>query len=385
MIKSALASVLVVSASPGAFAQTAPDQEPTAPTITIAGYVEGFYQLHLQNPSNRITNLRGFDNRSRTFTLSNVVLDAKAETGPVTTRVILQVGHTGSTYYLAEPASRGTGSVNASGTELWKYLQAANITAKLPSDWVLEAGLFASPIGPEVFAVKDNFSWSRSNLFFGLPFYHTGAMLSHPLGGGWTGKLHVYNGWNTVVDNNGTPSVAASAAYTGGKTTAQLLYFGGIERPSGAPEGQAWRNLFDVIVQHAVTDELTLIAHADAGLEPNAVGTSSWIAGAAYAKYAIDEAVYVAVRGDYFYEKVADDGTTTASAIFWPTRWVSSGTATLGYQPADNVSLRFEYRHDHAASDAFFGGTVATDPMSMAFVPNRHMQDTALVGVTAWF
>jgi hypothetical protein len=385
--RSSLATALVLSTSRGAFAQTAqePVPEPPAPKITIGGYVEGFYQLHLQNPTNRITNLRGFDNRSRTFTLSNVALDAKAETGPVTTRLILQVGHTGSTYYLAETSAPGTGSVNASGSELWKYLQAANITAKLPSDWILEAGLFTSPIGPEVVAVKDNFNWSRSNLFFGLPFYHTGVMLSHPLGGGWTGKLHVYNGWNSVVDNNGTPSIAASAAYAGDKTTAQLLYFGGIERASGAPEGQAWRNLFDAIIQYAVTDELTLLAHANAGAEPNDAGTSSWIAGATYAKYAVDPTLYVAVRGDYFYEKVADDGTTTASAIFWPTRWVSSGTATLGYQPVDNVSVRIEYRHDHAASDAFFGGSVATDPMSSAFIPNRHMQDTALVGVTAWF
>jgi hypothetical protein len=376
---------LVFSMTGGASAQSVPMPKRPVSRIKLAGYIEAFYQLHVQHPTNRITNLRGFDNRSRTFTLSNVALDAKAETGPVTMRVILQVGHTGQTYYLTETVAPGTGSVDASGPELWKYLQAANITAKLPDEWVLEAGLFTSPIGPEAIPVKDNFNWSRSNLFFALPFYHTGAMLSHPLGGGWIGKLHVYNGWNTVVDNNGTPSVAVSAAHAGATTTAQLLYFGGIERPSGAPEGQAWRNLFDAFVQHAVTDELTLLAQADAGIEPNAIGTSAWIAGAAYAKLVIDRRVYVAVRGDYFYEKVADNGTQKASAIFWPTRWVSSGTATLSYQPVDTVSVRVEYRHDHAASDAYFGGSVATDPTSMAFIPNRRAQDTALVGVTAWF
>jgi hypothetical protein len=384
-----------VPAAPAPDARAEPQSAEPAPAdatspavnITVGGYVEGYYQAHLQNPSNRITNLRGFDNRSRTFTLSNVALDVKAETGPVATRVILQVGHTGSTYYLAETAAPGTGSVNASSAELWKYLQAANVTAKLPSEWVLEAGLFTSPIGIEVIPVKDNFNWSRSNLFFGLPFYHTGVMLSRPLGGGWTGKLHVYNGWNTVADNNGYPSVALSGSYASdsGKTTGQLLYFGGIERPTGAPEGKAWRHLFDALVSHAVTDEVTIAAQADAGFEPNDIGTSSWVAVAAYLKYALSSKVYVAARGDYFYEKVAEDGGTSAGAIFWPTKWMSSGTLTLAYQPVDGVSMRFEYRHDQADSDVFFGGDVAADPMTMAFIPNRDMQDTVLLGATAWF
>ena len=250
---------------------------------------------------------------------------------------------------------------------------------------MLEAGLFPSPVGIEVIPVKDNFNWSRSNVFFGLPFYHTGVMVSHPLGGGWTGKLHVYNGWNTVVDNNGAPSVAVSAAYSSAKTSAQLLYFGGIERPDGAPEGKAWRHLFDTLVQHSVTDSLTLAAQADAGFEPNDIGTSSWIAAAAYAKLALSSTLYTAIRGDYFYERVAEGDGTTASAIFWPTKWLASGTATLAYQPVDGVSVRLEYRHDQAHSEVFFGGTVESDPMTSAFVANRKTQDTATFGVTAWF
>ncbi|HEX8111110.1 MAG TPA: outer membrane beta-barrel protein, partial [Kofleriaceae bacterium] len=355
------------------------------PVITVGAYLEEYYQLQFQDASNRITNLRGFDNRSRTFTLSNVALDVKGETGPITEHVVLQIGHTPSTYYLAEPALAGTASVNATGPELWKYLQAANITAKAPHDLVIEAGLFPSPIGPEVLPVKDNWNWSRSNLFFGLPFYHTGAMISHALGEGWTGKLHLYNGWNSVTDNNGTPSVAISAAYASGDTTAQLMYFGGNERPDGAPEGKPWRNLFDAILQIPLTGDVTVMLHGDAGFEPNHYGTSGWAAGAAYAKLQLDPRLYAAVRGDAFYEKVAANSAGTASAIFWPVQWVAEGTLTLAYQPVDNASLRLEYRHDQAAGNAYFGGDVITDPVTHAFVPNRKSQDTVTLGVTAWF
>ncbi|MCX5748119.1 MAG: outer membrane beta-barrel protein [Proteobacteria bacterium] len=376
-MRTSISLVTLVLASRVASAQ------PSGPTITLGGYVESYYQAHFQNPSNRITNLRGFDNRSRTFTLSNVALDARGEQGPVAVHVVLQVGPTPSTYYLAEPALAGTGSVNASSSELWKYVQLASVTVKAPAGLVIEAGLFPSPIGLEVIPVKDNWMWSRSNLFFGLPFYHTGVMVSRSLGGGWTGKAHVYNGWNSVTDNNGTPSVAVSAAYASPTTTAQVLYFGGIERASGSPEGTPWRNLLDAYVQTALTDDVSVAAQADAGVEPNDLGTSAWATFAAYGKLSLTKALYAAVRADYFYERVATDG--TASAIFWPVTWVAEGTATLAYQPYPGVSMRLEYRHDHAPADAYFGGTVAVDPVTSAPVPNRAMQDTATLGVTAWF
>src|SRR5262245_24370576 len=114
-----IALVLVRSA----VAAAQPDAPvPAAPEVTLAGYVETYYQLNFRRPSNRITNLRGFDNRDRTFTLSNVALDGKGVRGPVTARVILQIGATPSTYYLAEPALAGAGGANATGPEVWKYI-----------------------------------------------------------------------------------------------------------------------------------------------------------------------------------------------------------------------------------------------------------------------
>ena len=356
------------------------------PAVTIGGYVEAFYQAHVQNPTNQITNLRGFDNRSRTFTLSNVALDIAGKHGRVEARIMLQVGHTPSTYYLAEPVSPAAGSsANASDAGLWKHLQTAMLAYHAPHDITIMGGLFSSPVGIEAIPIKDNWNWSRSNLFFGLPFYHTGLQVHRPLVDGWTAKLHVYNGWNSVVDNNPYPSAGLSAGYASATTAAQVLYLGGVERPTGAPEGQGWRHLLDAIVQHALTDELTVAAQLDVGLEPNDLATSGWFAVAVYGKLAFSDRLYAAVRGDYFYERVAERGGVAASAIFWPTPWLASATATLAYQPAGGLSLRFEVRHDHAGSPTFFGGTVAGDGVLTPFVPDRAAQDTVTLGATAWF
>ena len=105
-----------------------------------------------------------------------------------------------------------------------------------------------------------------------------------------------------------------------------------------------------------MTDDITVQVHADAGVEPNDIGTSSWAAAAAYGKFQVTPVIYAAVRGDYFYEYVASSGGTTATPIFWPVKWVAEGTATLAYQPVDHVSVRLEYRHDQAAAGAVIIG-----------------------------
>ncbi|HEY5944711.1 MAG TPA: outer membrane beta-barrel protein [Kofleriaceae bacterium] len=373
-----------VTASSSARAQ--PAEPPPVPPIdvTLGGYVETYYQVNFRTPSNQITNLRGFDNRDRTFTLSNVALDGKAEHGPLTARVILQFGATPATYYLAEPALSGTSAAGATGPAVWNHLQQATL-AYTVGDAVIDAGLFPSPVGVEVIPVKDNWNWSRSNLFFGLPAYHTGARVAYALGGGWTGMIHVYNGWNSVVDNNAYPSVGASASYASTSINGQVLYFGGVERATGAPEGKAWRHLFDAYATVAITDQVSVIAHADAGIEPNNIGTSGWLAGALYGKVKLAPTLYVAARGDYFREYLGENAGMMASAIFWPTEWLASATATVALQPTDGLSVRLELRHDHAKTDVFFGGDVAGDGTTTPFVANRRVQDTVTLGAVGWF
>lgn len=360
----------------------------TENTFTHTGYVEALYSWNFNDPSNGITNYRGFDNRHNSFTLSNVVLDTRWDYEDIVGRAALQIGHTPSTYYLAEPSSGGARGANATDSELWKYVQQAYVGYRFDvgRGLLATAGLFLSPIGPEGMAVKDNWNWSRSNLFFGCPFYHTGARLTYPFTNEWAATFAVYNGWNSVTDNNEEKSLSGQLTYTvQDKIAWSFLYFSGVERAKGAPEGNAWRHLLDTYVTWYATDKLSLLAHFDTGLEPNNVGTSSWIAGALYARLHVLEQLYIAARGDMFYENVPSDSTGSASAIFWPVSWVASGTATLDYRPHERVSLRLEYRHDHAEGDMYFGGLVMGDGATVPYAPNRNSQDTLTLGAITWF
>jgi hypothetical protein len=126
------------------------------------------------------------------------------------------------------------------------------------------------------------------------------------------------------------------------------------------------------------------MAHGNAGYEHNRFGASRWVAGALYARAQALRPLFVALRGDAFGEQVPSNDEGTATPIFWPVRWVSSGTFTLDYRPHSNISFRAEYRHDQAAGKMFFGDAVRSDAVG-AFIPNRRSQNTVTLGATAWF
>lgn len=372
---------------PGALAQDPPEPEEE---VVVGAYVEAFASHNFNAPDNGVTNLRGFDDRSDAITLSNVAVDVAGKNGDVSGKLVLQVGHTPNTYYLAEPGKPAVGSAGESDARSWRMVQQAWGAWQASEKTSFEAGLFLSPIGPESIVARDDWNFSRSNLFFGLPFYHTGARVNfaptEPLK--LTGS--VYNGWNSVLDNNTDKSVSAQAVFTKAPLTASLLYFGGVERPEGAPEGQPWRHLVDAYVQIDPTDRVSFLVHGDVGLEPNAFGTSSWQAGAVYARVRPIDPLYLAARGDWFREVVASDADGTAGAIFWPAfeddvARVASATLTVDWRPVeDGLSLRVEGRHDDANTDMYFAGDVDMDT-SGAPILDASQQNTVTVAVITWF
>lgn len=357
-----------------------------APRVTVGGYVETFAQWNANDPSNRITAARGYDNRAGAFALSNAVMHATAVNGPVGARIALQVGQTGETIYLAEPSAPGGGGAPATDGRAWKHLQEANVSYAAGDRLRIDAGLFLSPIGPEGPVILDQWSWSRSNLFFALPAYHAGARLTGKTAGGTEVSLLVGHGWNDVVDNNDAKSLAIRAAggTAGGGLTGAVLYAGGVERADGAPEGEPWRHLFDAYATWALHPHVSVLVHADAGFEETAFGRSHWAAGATSVRVRLRPTLHLAARTDLFREHAAEDADGRAAPIFWPVSRVASQTLTCELRPRDDASFRLEYRHDAANAPLYFEGSVPVDA-SGAAVPNAETQDTLTAGMAVRF
>jgi hypothetical protein len=378
------AAYVVRAQSPEPEAEAIESAKPKQNPFLLGGYVEAVYQWNFNRPWNGITNYRGFDNRHNSFTLSNIALDVQWDHADLVGRVTLQVGHTPSTYYASEPSLAAATGASATNAELWKYVQQAYVGYRfqLERELTVAAGIFLSPIGPEAMAVYDNWNWSRSNLFFGLPFYHTGVRATYSLSEVWSLQLAGYNGWNSVVDNNSEKSLSGQLLYTQPELNLSVLYFGGVERARDAPEGRGFRHLFDAHMTWYASPRWSFRAEANVGFEPTRFGTSHWQAAALYARAQVLAMLYVAVRADAFFEHAAGSGARRASPLFWPAGWVSSGTLTCDYRPHDRVSLRIEYRRDQAASDTYFGRRSEGDDGSTM---NRASQDTLSIGATSWF
>jgi len=339
-----------------------------SPSLTVGGYVEAYYALHLERPSNDVIAHRDFDDRSDTFALSSAVLHADAKMGRAFARLALQYGTAARSYYAAEPNFRPVQEAYA------------GYTAPIGRGLRVDAGLFLSPLGLEGLAVKDEWNWSRSNVWTGLPTYHVGARAAYPITDHDDLLVAVYNGWNQAIDANREKSFTVSYTHEiGARARTGAMYFAGVERPSGAPEGRAFRQLLDAYVAFGVGDRVDAKVYTDVGIEPNAFGLSGWAAGALYTRVRIMPWLFAAWRGDLFFEKVAEDRAGRAAPIFWPAPWVSSETLTLDARPHENVSVRLEYRHDLAASSIYFAGQVHGG------ATNARTQDTMTLGATAWF
>lgn len=251
----------------------------------------------------------------------------------------------------------------------------------------IEGGIFLSPIGPEGIQIKDQWNWSRSDLFFGLPHYHTGIRFTYPLTDAWTVSLMPCNGWNSVVDNNVELSFALQATYSVPERLSwTTVYFSGVERPTGAPVGRAWRHLFDTYVTLNPNGPVAFSAQLDGGFEPNNFGTSAWAAGALSVRFHPWQRVYLAARVDYFYEWIAQNANGTATPIFRAgSKWIGSATTTVDVRPfKNNISVRLEYRHDQAQKPLFFQHDVPLDAQGN-YITNANRQDTLTLGAVAWF
>lgn len=378
--------ILLLSALPAhAVPLTLPDG------VTVTGYLETSYTHDFSEPPAGVMLLRSFDNRSDMFLLENAVVDVAIDRERIMGRLALQIGQTPNSYYRAELTQPGGTGVGLSSADTWKFLQQAWLGVHLDEagQWTAQAGLFLSPIGPETVAVKENWNWSRSNLFTALPYYHLGVRLNFQPVPEWTLTAALYNGWNAVVDVNGGKSVSLQSAWAGKKVQASLLYFGGTERPEPArAEGNPWRHLVDAWAQVQVLDWLAFMLHVDGGFEDTELqggnNRASWLGVALYGRAQLPLNLALAARVDTLSERRAQDVNGAYSQAFLlPVSRLSSATGTLEWKPSTHLLLRAEARLDGSLGDAFASGPttlVNGEPLA-----NAHQRLTTTLGAVANF
>ncbi len=360
---------------------------------SLSGFVDTYYNVNFNHPSNNGVGFRAFDFRDKSISLNMVELildkapDASGPAGRTGYHVSLGFGDAMNTVNAAEPVV-GRGFAQYLKEAYFSYL------APLGKGLQIDVGKFVTPMGAEVIESKDNWNYSRGLLFtYAIPFYHFGARAKYTFNDKYNVTGFVLNGWNSIVDNNSGKTYGVSFVGNPTKTTSFTVnYLGGPEESTGAFGANAsgalvnvnstWRHTVDVVVGYNPTSKISLLANVDYGTgdkfitnpatTPPTLSPAVWWAGVAgYVKYAIDANDYVAARYEYFEDH---NGFMTATGI--PRLHFNEITATYQRTLATHLLTRFEYRRDMSQFPVY---TLST------FTPGVKHQDTLSMGLIFLF
>jgi hypothetical protein len=221
----------------------------------------------------------------------------------------------------------------------------AYVTGKVPvgSGLVLDAGIFASPIGFESFFSKNNFNYTRSWMGDLSPYYLAGLRAAMSFDAHWSATLMLVNGW-TAIDVNRGKTAGGQLAWTGDALDAAISTLIGPELPG---DDSDFRFFLDLVLQVRPVGWLQLVGAADLVEQQQPGGHAHWKAAAVYARARLLEGVFFAARAEVF-----DD---PRGAITGSVQTLREVTATLELRPIKPLILKLEVRHDWSTAPVFHG------------------------------
>lgn len=249
-----------------------------------------------------------------------------------------------------------------------KFLQQAFGTYRLNDRVSLDFGKFNTSAGAEVLENNNNFTFSRSFLFTFGPFVHTGAKVNVKATDELTLTFGVVNGWDVDFDNNADKTFQFTALYalpTGGAISF-TTYQGkeGIKPVGGELD---WRMFYDLVFVQEFTESFKFNFNAAFGKE----GDSKWFGAAASGRYAVSDALALALRLEHFNDpdnnRFVIGGLTDGSHV-------TSVTGAISLPFGSNAELRGEYRADVANEEIFTKKDSA-----------EKVQMTAFLAALVWF
>lgn len=324
---------------------------------TITGLVDTYYAYNVNQPANRVSGFRLFDNNTNQFSLNLIELGlvkAPEADSRLGYNVTLGFGNAMNVVNGSDPAGLGFAQYLKEG-----YL---SYLAPVGKGLQIDAGKFVTPNGAEVIESNANWNYSRSLLFnYAIPFYHFGLRAKYAFNDKYAVTGYVVNGWNNLLESysNGKTGGLSFVWTPNKKWSFTENWMGG---PGATPaDANDWRNLSDTVISYSPTAKLSLMVNGDYGRSERFNGAnkpSEWYGVAGYAKYQFNPLYAVATRYEYYNDP---DGVTTGfadgSGKFVATRQhIQEVTGTFERRFAQHLIARMEFRHDMSNQRSFLKG-----------------------------
>jgi hypothetical protein len=260
------------------------------------------------------------------------------------------------------------------GPEVWKYVQQASVSAKIPigRGLVIEGGIFPSHIGLEGFASQANWNYTRGWMGEYSPYYQTGIKATYAFDDSWSVQLQALNGWQRIGDNNDGKAVGTQVVWRAGPSTLTFNTFFG---PELDHDDSHWRFFGDVVWLIEIASATKLGFTVDAGLQQRPSGGDAiWHAAGLFLRQQLGTKWAAALRAEYYRDPQGFMSGVAQTLV--------EGTLTLEYRPWDHLVLKLEARQDHSTAAVFSGGTVVGPDGQTNKLKNETL---LLLGAVAFF
>lgn len=340
---------------------------------TINLGVDGYYGYNFNRPIGRVNQLRAYDVGSNSFSLNQAHLIFEQAPDAASgrrfgARLDLQFGQAAEAAQ-GSPASEPRPQVYR---PVWQAY--GTYAAPIGSGLTVDFGKWASPMGIESNYSKDQINYSRSLLFFALPFYHTGVRATYQFNSALSVGYAVVNGFNQAEDFNSFKSQMIFVNTHPTKSVSwNFVYHNGQEQAAaapGSPQPDGRLHIIDTNITWAVTPKLTLAAEGDYFVSRvfSESAPAHITGGAGYVRYQLTPKAALAARAEYLSDRGGFfSGTTQA---------LKETTLTYEYKFADGFMTRAEWRRDFSNQPFFL--TETPDVL-------KKEQNTATVGLMWWW
>jgi hypothetical protein len=284
-------------------------------------------------------------------------------------RIDLVYGHIGNIGNLVSTGSSGGAGMGANpfATQLYGgaiYVPQAFATLK-SGILTIDAGRFYTSASDEVLEAKANWNYSRSFLFAGAPFIHTGLRLGIAASEMLTVELAILNGWNNDPDVSGDKTFGGKLALAlPSKTAVTFVTYIGKEAA-----GQDTQMLFDLVIGQTISDSLAFSLNADYWKR----GDANWWGVGLKAKLILDESFYLVPRVEYLKSKDGGFGIDSGFGPMTGDVALYEGTLTAAIPVRKNFEIRAEVRGDFSDQALFAKG-----------MESKKNQFTGLIAFLAW-
>ena len=336
------------------------EKETESSKFTFSGYIDSYYFLNFNSPSNR-SNLgasgyeRAFDQKSSQFSLGLVQTKFGYSTKSSDVVVDLTFGPNADLGQYGNVV--GPLGVGKASTAL--AIKQAYFNWKATDKLTFTVGQFGTHIGYEVIDAPVNYNYSLSNLFNNGPFYHIGAKANYAFSDKFAIMAGLVNNVDNLNDNNSSKGLIGQLFVS--PSSGWNVYVNGITSDESNDNDGSSYNLFDLTTSYQISPKYLIGLNAAYGSQSgdyqgggNIGKSKEWGGVALYSNYSFTDKFSLGGRYEVFDNtsgarglRNADGGGTNVSSL----------TLTATFTAAEgHLLIKPELRTDAYKTEQFTDG-----------------------------